>query len=300
MNKYRVRSLSCIFALLVQTQWLWADEIAVVDDAGRVVRLSAPAMRLISLSPHITEMLFTLGIGDRIVGTVRFSDFPPGAASIQRLGDAFTINIEMLIQLEPDLVIAWRSGGSGRTIRKIESLGVPVYFNEASSLDGIGASAARIAILAGIEEAGAGIADQHMRKLQWLREQHESEPKVKIFYQISDLTLYTVNRHHLIGEAIAICGGDNIFANSMIKVPQVGIEAVISAGPELIVFSRGGESDAKDHWISRWRPFKSIPAVANGHLYSLPADIIARPSFRMVSGIEKLCEFMDLARSSGN
>ena len=300
MNKYSFCSLSYILALLVQTQWLWADEIAVVDDTGRTVRLSAPAMRLVSLSPHITELLFTLGLGDRIVGTVRFSDFPESAASIQRLGDAFTVNIEMLIQLEPDLVIAWRSGGSGRTIRKIESLGVPVYFNEANSLEGIGVSAARIATLAGIKEAGADIAEQHMRKLRRIREQHESEPKVKIFYQISDLNLYTVNRHHLIGEAIAICGGDNIFANSMIKVPQVGIEAVISAGPDLIVYSSGGESDADDHWTSRWRPFRSIPAVANGHLYRLSADIITRPSFRMVSGIEKLCEFINLARLRGN
>jgi len=282
--------------MLVHSQLVCADEISVLDDIGREVSLPEPAMRLVSLSPHITELLFTLGLGDRIVGTVRYSDYPAEAASIQRVGDAFSVNIEMLIQLEPDLVIAWQSGGSGRTISKIESLGVPVYFNEAKNLAGIGVSAAKIAVLAGIEKVGTAIAEQYRRRLQRIKKQHESEIRVKIFYQISDLNLYTVNRHHLIGEAITLCGGDNIFADSIIKVPQVGIEAVIEANPDLIVLSRGEENSADNHWTYRWRPFNSISAVANEQLYDLPADIITRPSFRMVRGIEKLCELMNIAR----
>lgn len=295
MNNRQLCLLSGAVVLLFCAQLACSDEITVVDDIGRKVSLSGPAMRLVSLSPHITELLFSIGIGDRVVGTVRFSDFPAQAASIQRVGDAFSVNIEMLIQLQPDLVIAWRTGGSARTINKIESLGVPVYFNEARDLAGIAESAAKIAVLAGIEETGAAIAQQYRRKLQWIKEQHESASRVKIFYQISDLNLYTVNRHHLIGEAIALCGGDNIFADSIIKVPQVSIEAVIAASPDLIVFSSGANRD-DDSWTSRWRPFNTVPAVANGHLYSLPAAIITRPSFRMVTGIEKLCELMNKAR----
>jgi|TARA_Y100000310_G_scaffold38813_1_gene36334 iron complex transport system substrate-binding protein len=273
-----------------------SDAISVVDDIGRRVSLPAPATRIVSLSPHITELLYSIGIGDRIVGTVRYSDYPKEAGSIQRVGDAFSINIEMLIQLEPDLVVAWQTGGSARTINKIQSfLGVPVYFNEASDLAAIGESAAKMAVLAGVAEIGAARAQQYRRKLEWIREQHESSNQVKIFYQISDLDLYTVNRHHLIGEAIALCGGDNIFADSIIKVPKVSMEAVIAASPDLIVFSSG--VDAGDQWTSRWRPFDTIPAVANEHLYSLPAAILTRPSFRMASGIERLCDFMNMARS---
>lgn len=296
MNSRQVSLSTGAVVLFFCAQLASSGEIAVVDDIGREVKLSKPAMRLVSLSPHITELLFSLGIGDRVVGTVRFSDYPSEAGSIQRVGDAFSVNIEMLINLQPDLVIAWRTGGSARTINKIESLGVPVYFNEATDLAGIAASAAKIAVLAGIEESGAALAQQYRRQLQWLKQQHESARKVKIFYQISDLNLYTVNRHHLIGEAIALCGGENIFADSFIKVPQVSIEAVIAASPDLIVFS-SGDDRADDHWTSRWRPFTTIPAVANGHLYSLPAAIITRPSFRMVAGIEKLCQLINMARS---
>lgn len=297
MNKRQLCLLSGAVVMLLYAQLAWVDEITVVDDIGRQVSVSEPAMRLISLSPHITELLFEIGIGERIVGTVRYSDFPPEAGSIQRVGDAFSVNIEMLVQLEPDLVIAWHSGGSGRTISKIESLGIPVYFNEAKNLAGIGDSGAKIAILAGIEEAGATIAEQYQRTLQRIKKQHASDVRVKIFYQISDLSLYTVNRDHLIGEAIRLCGGDNIFADSIIRVPQVGIEAVIAASPDVIVYSSGNEDRADNHWTNRWRRFDTIPAVANGHLYSLPADIITRPSFRMVEGIEKLCQLMNLART---
>lgn len=297
MNKRQLCLLSGAVVMLLYAQLAWVDEITVVDDIGRQVSVSEPAMRLVSLSPHITELLFEIGIGERIVGTVRYSDFPPEAGSIQRVGDAFSVNIEMLVQLEPDLVIAWHSGGSGRTISKIESLGIPVYFNEAKNLAGIGDSGAKIAILAGIEEAGATIAEQYQRTLQRIKKQHASDVRVKIFYQISDLSLYTVNRDHLIGEAIRLCGGDNIFADSIIRVPQVGIEAVIAASPDVIVYSSGNEDRADNHWTNRWRRFDTIPAVANGHLYSLPADIITRPSFRMVEGIEKLCQLMNLART---
>lgn len=297
MNKRQLCQLSGAVVMLLYAQLAWVDEITVVDDIGRQVSVSEPAMRLVSLSPHITELLFEIGIGERIVGTVRYSDFPPEAGSIQRVGDAFSVNIEMLVQLEPDLVIAWHSGGSGRTISKIESLGIPVYFNEAKNLAGIGDSGAKIAILAGIEEAGATIAEQYQRTLQRIKKQHASDVRVKIFYQISDLSLYTVNRDHLIGEAIRLCGGDNIFADSIIRVPQVGIEAVIAASPDVIVYSSGNEDRADNHWTNRWRRFDTIPAVANGHLYSLPADIITRPSFRMVEGIEKLCQLMNLART---
>lgn len=297
MNKRQLCLLSGAVVMLLYAQLAWVDEITVVDDIGRQVSVSEPAMRLISLSPHITELLFEIGIGERIVGTVRYSDFPPEAGSIQRVGDAFSVNIEMLVQLEPDLVIAWHSGGSGRTISKIESLGIPVYFNEAKNLAAIGDSGAKIAILAGIEEAGATIAEQYQRTLQRIKKQHASDVRVKIFYQISDLSLYTVNRDHLIGEAIRLCGGDNIFADSIIRVPQVGIEAVIAASPDVIVYSSGNEDRADNHWTNRWRRFDTIPAVANGHLYSLPADIITRPSFRMVEGIEKLCQLMNLART---
>ncbi|HJN50375.1 MAG: cobalamin-binding protein [Pseudomonadales bacterium] len=294
--RYRPLCLLTGAVVLCSAELACSDEIVVVDDIGRTVSVSEPAMRLVSLSPHITEMLFSIGVGDRIVGTVRFSDYPAEAAAIQRVGDAFSVNIEMLMQLEPDLVVAWHTGGSGRTINKIESLGVPVYFNEASNLAGIAESAAKISVLAGIAEAGAAKAQQFRRKLQLIRKQHQSDRRVKIFYQISDLNLYTVNRHHLIGEAIALCGGDNIFADSIIKVPQVSVEAVIAASTDLIVFSSGSDP-TDDHWTSRWQPFATIPAVANGHLYSLPAAIITRPSFRMASGIERLCELIDKARS---
>jgi iron complex transport system substrate-binding protein len=277
-----------------------AEEIRVLDDTGREVMLDAPARRIVSLSPHITELLFELGLGDRVVGTVRFSDYPPQARLIQRVGDAFSLNIEVLMGLAPDLVIAWYTGGSGRSVNKLISLGIPVYFNEAPTLESISASAQKIATLAGEGEKARARGQEYLNFLQRLRAEYQSRTPVKIFYQLSDINLFTVNDDHLIGQAVKLCGGRNVFGASPIKVPEVGKEAVVTARPDLIIFT-GSESERNSgNWLASWENFRQVPAVAQGQLHAMSPDMITRPSFRMASGVDQLCKLIDAARPDGS
>ena len=264
------------------------------DDRGHLIRLDYPAQRIISLAPHLTEVLFHLGLGDSVVGTVKFSDFPEPAKKIPRVGDAFAVSIETIVGLEPDLVVAWSSGGADDAIAKIQSLGIPVYHSEPKTLAGIADSASRIAQLAGQQESGRIAASNYMRKLELLGETRNNQLKPRTFFQISTYDLYTINADHLIGQAISLCGGINVFGHSMIPVPQVSSEAVLVAAPEVIIFSKGLNED--NNWKQRWTGFSSIPAVAENRMNEISADLITRPGFRMLSGIEALCSIIDTAR----
>ena len=260
-----------------------ADAIVVEvrDDTGQWLRLDGPAQRIVSLSPHLTEMLFELGLGDRVVGTVSHSDYPSAARQIPRVGDAFSVNVEAVLALAPDLVIAWQSGGANRALQKLRALGMPVYVNEAPTLAAIAASARQLALLAGVGGRGEQLAVFFERRLQALR---RPQGKVRVFFQITDENLYTVNDQHLIGQALRLCGAVNIFGDVGVPVPLVSQEAVIGASPQLIFYTQlpGQQPGA---WVDRWAA--RMPGVI---LLPVDPDIISRPSLRMLAGIDLMCQ----------
>lgn len=266
-------------------------EIRVLDDLGGEIRLANPARRIVSLAPHLTEIMFYLGIGDKVVGTVRFSDYPEQARDIPRVGDAFAVSVEAIVGLNPDLVVAWSSGGTNDAMNKIVSLGIPVYFSEPKTLADVAKSAARIARLAGRDESGRDADRKFLARLEKLKQYRNDGDRPRVFFQISTRDLYTINNDHLIGQAISLCGGDNIFGLSKIPVPRVSNESVLVAAPEVIVFSKGLNED--NNWKQRWLKFKSIPAVAEGRLFEISADLITRPGFRMLAGIEQMCSIIN-------
>jgi len=293
-----VRSLTILLLLLLAPEG--RAEIKVLDDLGVEVNLTNPANRIISLAPHLTEVMFYLGMGANVVGTVSFSDFPQQAKRIQRVGDAFSVSVEGIIGLNPDLVIAWGSGGSKEAVNKLVSLGVPVYFSEPKTLADVAKSAARIARLAGHDETGRDAQEKFLASLEKLKQYRDDGDRPRVFFQISTHDLYTINGNHLIGQAISHCGGDNIFGFSKIPVPLVSNESVLVAAPEIIIFSKGQSEE--DKWKERWLKFKSIPAVADGRLFEVSADLIARPGFRMLEGIEQMCLIINdvAAESAGS
>ena len=142
------------FTFLSANEAIADADISVEDDAGFQVSLARPAQRIISLSPHLTEILFELGAGDLIVGTVSFSDYPIAARSIPRIGDAFSVNVESVVELAPDLIVAWQTGGANRALKKLRSLGYPIYINEAPSLESIASTVRQLARLLGDEIKG--------------------------------------------------------------------------------------------------------------------------------------------------
>ena len=275
-----------VLGLCLQVCGATAERIEVQDDVGNTVSLDAPAQRIVSLSPHLTEILFSIGVGDRIVATVQHADFPPEAASIPVLGDAFSIGVEAVVALSPDLILAWTTGGSQRSLTQLAELGFPIFLNEATRLDDIGETVIRVAQLVGQAEAGDTLARNYRRELDRVRAQGLQANKPKVFFQISDSRLYTVNNEHLIGQAIALCGGENIFDDIRVMVPMVSKESVVAADPELIIISSPYPGFVST-WIGEWQRLGWSDRIR-----TIDASLITRPSLRMSRGIVSMCELL--------
>ena len=265
-----------------------SSTLSVVDDLGREVLLPAEPQRIISLAPHLTEMLFELGVGDRIVATVAHSDFPPAAEQIPRLGDAFTLSVEAVVAVEPDLVLAWSTGGNQRTLQQLADLGYPIYQNEAATLDDIAETLGKLGVLVGRRETGVQLASAFRASLKAQRS-HAGQ-SASVFFQISDNQLYTVNDQHLIGQAIQVCGAAKVFGQLELPVPMVSMESVIDANPDVILVASpvpGFRSRWEDEWARLgWQ----------GRTLYIDASLITRPGPRMLDGIKFLCDSLDSAR----
>ena len=263
-------------------------EIRVSDDIGEDVVLLKPARRVISLAPHITELIYSLGAEKQIVGTVKYSDYPPEASTLPRIGDAFSLNIESVLALKPDLIIAWHTGGNNRPIERLRSLGLPVYTNEAKSLAGIGEAIIDIATLLDKNERGFALQQEFVTALENSRVVKKSSPV--IFFQISDQELYTVSSEHLIGQAINHCGGKNLFSDISPNVSQVNQEMILANQPDVIVVTQRPGSESA--WVKTWRGFTGTQYQVD----TIDPDLISRPSLRMLDGIKAICEIVNGAR----
>jgi|TARA_B110000483_G_C18190910_1_gene540885 iron complex transport system substrate-binding protein len=263
-------------------------EIRVIDDLGEEIVLLKPARRVISLAPHITELIYSLGAEKQIVGTVKYSDYPPEASTLPRIGDAFSLNIESVLALKPDLIIAWHTGGNNRPIERLRSLGLPVYTNEAKSLAGIGEAIIDIAALLGKNERGFALQQEFVTALENSRVVKKSSPV--IFFQISDQELYTVSSEHLIGQAINHCGGKNLFSDISPNVSQVNQEMILANQPDVIVVTQRPGSESA--WVKTWRGFTGTQYQVD----TIDPDLISRPSLRMLDGIKAICEIVNGAR----
>ena len=259
-------------------------DITVVDDSGTTVVLAEPAGKIVSLSPHLTELLFSLGVGDRIEATVDFSDYPEAALTIPRLGNAFSVSVEAVIEQSPDLIVAWMTGGNHRTFEQLRALGYPVFVNEASSLVGIAMAVQQLGILVGKPDRGLELAESFRVDLERLRQSSSGAGSPKVFFQISDAQLYTVNSQHLIGQAIEVCGAENIFSDVEFFVPMVSYESVVERNPDVLVVS-SPYPGYKSAWDDRWNDLGW-----GGRVRTIDASLITRPSLRMLEGIKMLCE----------
>jgi iron complex transport system substrate-binding protein len=254
---------------------------------------AAQAQRIVSLAPHLTELAFSAGAGDRIVGTVEYSDHPEAARRIPRIGDAFRVDLERLLALRPDVVLAWESGTPVQTIERIRSLGLTVVAVRTYRLDDVAAALRAIGELAGTSAVAEEVAARFEQQIAELRVQYRDRPVLSVFLQINDRPLYTVNGRHIMSELVELCGGRNVFAQLSELAPAIGIEAVIAADPQVILSTDDTVPDPKAIW-GRWR---HLQAVRSGNIYSLPSDDIARSTTRLAVGAKELCRVLDTARS---
>jgi iron complex transport system substrate-binding protein len=287
-----------LFSLLTATALLAVPahaEIVVRDDTGRLVRLADPARRIVALAPHLAENLYAAGAGDRLVGTVEYSDFPPAAAKVPRIGNHARIDLEAVAALRPDLVLAWESGNNMAQVDKLRALGLRVFVTQPGTLDSIAGEIERLGQLAGTEASARPAADRLRQRLAALRAANAGKPVVRTFYQIWKAPMTTVGGPQIITDAIRVCGGENVFGHLTTMAPTVSVEAVLAADPEAIVAT--GMGDARPDWLSDWARWPRLLAVQRDNLFHINPDLMQRHTARLLDGTEQLCARLDTARS---
>ncbi|MDQ1833431.1 cobalamin-binding protein [Massilia scottii] len=283
-----------VFAALALWTGLAGAAITVVDDAGRRVVLAAPAQRVVSMAPHVTELLFAAGGGARIVGAMSYSDYPPAARTIPLVGDNSQIDMERVLALKPDLLVVWQSGNTARQLEQLRQLGIPMFYSEPARMDQVAGSMLRFGQLLGTGTVAQAAAASFRARIAALEARYGKRPPVKVFYQVWEKPLYTLNGQHVASDAIRLCGGENIFAALAVKAPSVGVEAVLQANPEAIVGST--PYDASEQGLAIWAPYKTLLAVQKGNLFTLDGELLTRAGPRLPDGAAILCEKLELAR----
>ncbi len=251
-----------------------ASPVCATDDLGKEICLEQPAERIAALSPPgATELAWAAGAGDQVVAVVAYSDYPPPAAKeVTSVGSHTRMDMERLLELQPDLVIGWVTGNPTEQLATLREMGVPVFSIEPPrSFEAVSDTIERLSILAGTEAAGFPEAERFRKGITDLRARFSDADPVPVFYQVWDEPLMTVNRDHLIGEMIELCGGgDNVFGHLERLVPRISAEAVIAANPEAILAGgMGGEENR--HWLTRWQSFPSLTATERDNLFFYPA-----------------------------
>jgi iron complex transport system substrate-binding protein len=296
----RVARLACAVCIAVaHASIAHAAPITVTDDTGGIVTLTAPAQRVVSLAPHTTELLYAAGGDSKIVGAVSYSDYPPAAKQLPRVGDNKALDLERIVALRPDLIVVWRHGNAQRQIEQLRDLHVPLFFSEPRHLDDIATTLTKLGQLLGTSSVADRAATDYRQNIAQLRARYAAKPPISVFYEVWDRPLMTLNGIHLISDVIALCGGRNVFAQLKPLVPTVSTEAVLAANPEAIVTAAPGATapNAELPQLGNWRRWPAITAVSRNNLFAIDGDLINRPTPRLAQGAAQLCDDLDVARS---
>ena len=288
--------LRLLFAMLLLVAHISWATVEVVDDNGDKLELPSAAQRIISLSPNTTEILFHIGAGKKIVGADEYSNYPAAANDIVRVNNHAAANYELILSLQPDVVIAWQSGNGEQIIGRIRELGIPVFVVETATLNDIPHLYRRLGQLAGFEKKADLQAAKFSDGLNQLRDKFSLGERIRVFYQIWNEPLMTLNGDHMVTDMIELCGGINIFADADALVPYVNIESVLAANPQIIISGGKKKNDLLDSGF--WQKWQGISAVKNQQLYAIPSDLLQRHSDRILEGTQLICEYIDLVRSA--
>ena len=270
--------------------------VEVYDDEGTQITLAIPAQRIVSLAPSLTELIYSAGAGENLVGVVEHSDFPAAAKALPIVGRFDLLDIERILELDPDLVVAWQTGNPRSSVNQLRRLGLTVYVAEPKSLAAIPSHIERLAVLAGKELNDLKVIYDFRQKLEVLDTKYRHQSPVTIFYQVWDRPLITAGGNELINDIIRLCGGRNVFANIRRVAPKVSREAVLKRNPEVIIAS--GMDIERPEWLDDWLRWPSLKAVANKNLFFVPPDLLQRHTPRALLGAAQICDQLDQARNS--
>lgn len=251
-----------------------------------------PAKRIIALSPHAVEMLYAIGAGDTIVAATDYADYPEAAKKIPRIGGYYGIQMERVMELNPDLIVVWDSGNKAEDINQLRTLGFNLYGSDPKTLEGVAKELEELGQLTGHVEEASKAAAAYRAELIRLRVENAKKSEPKVFYQLWSTPLMTVSKNSWIQQIISVCHGQNVFYDAASDYPQVSLENVLLTLPEVILQS---EEEGNVKGVD-WRQWPEIPAVKNQHIYQLNADLLHRATPRALLGVQALCDALDKAR----
>ena len=278
---------------LLALGWLSASQCATLSDAlGRQVRVPDQPQRIVALAPSLTEILFFIGVGERLVGVTQYSSYPPRAAGIAKVGSYVDINVERILSLSPDLVIATVDGNQPDKIALLEQAGLPVFVVNPRNIRQVIDTLVTLGRLCGVEQQATALARNMSARVDAILAKTASYPKPLVFLQINAKPIMSANRNTFLHDLIRLAGGRNMTADEPITYPRISLEEVIRRKPEVIIISsmqRDGDFDAS---LQQWMRWPAIPAVRNERVHLVDSDLTDRPSPRVVEGLEALARHL--------
>jgi len=262
---------------------------SVTDDTGAEVKVAAPPLRIASLAPGTTEMLFAAGAGQEVIATVEYSDEPPAARRVPRIGDVAAIDLERLLALRPDVVVAWPGGGNPAQRERLAGLHIPLYAQQVTRLADLPASVRRLGVLAGTESAAERAARDMEARLASLSRTYGASARdpPSVLLQVWNRPIYTVGGKHLMSDALAVCGTRNVFGDLAEAGPVINTEAVIARNPDIIVAA--GPPGEGVIWLADWKRFPTLAAVRNGRLVAFDDQALSRLGPSVIDATAELC-----------
>ncbi|WP_299018991.1 vitamin B12 ABC transporter substrate-binding protein BtuF [uncultured Photobacterium sp.] len=257
--------------------------------------VAAPqTQRVISLSPHTTELAYAAGLGNQLIAASDYSDYPEAAKSLERVANFRGIKLERIVTLKPDLILAWKGGNPPREMTKLEQLGFTIYYSNPVALGDIADAIEELGSYSAQPEIAKRNANEFRATLKALQIRHRNQRPVSYFYQLSSSPIITVSNKSWPSQVFTLCGGRNIFADSPAAYPQISEEQVIVRQPE-VIFSTPHAGTETGTW-QKWQG--KLPAIDNQHIFSLQADWLNRPTPRTIKAVKQVCNYFDIVRQN--
>ncbi len=289
MKNHFIKSLLLLsLVIFLGTSVSYSKTLTFKDEAGREVTFPFPPKRIVSLAPNITEILFSLGLDEEIVGVSIHCNFPEKAKSKDRVGSYISLDFEKITFLKPDLIIATGVGNTRDMVDRLEKLGFQTYVIYPKNFDDILQSIGHIGQVVNREKEARRIIEEMRKRSQRVIELTKGLPRPKVFIQIGDIPIVTVGRGSFADDLIRLAGGENIAGKEKEVYPRFGMEEILKRSPEVIVISSMNPKGDYQKILQEWTRWKTIPAVKNGRIHLIDSDLLDRPSPRIIDGLEEL------------
>ena len=262
------------------------------DALGRKITVAKPPRRIVSLAPNITEILFALDIGDRIVGVTMYSDYPDEAKEKPKVGSYVNLNIEKIVSLKPDLIIGTYGGNPKTTVLRLEQLGFPVYVTRTETAAEMLTMIENIGSITYTAQKAGVLANMLRERINAVTGKVRNAQHPLVFLEINAKPLITTGAGSFQHEVIRLAGGRNLAADSPARYPQYSLEDVVKKGPDVILISTMDRAGLFEQQKAKWMRWENIPAVQNNRIYFIDSDLVDRASPRIVDGLEEMARLI--------